>query len=98
MGAATKTVTDATFDAEVLGSDVPVLVDNDVNVLALGEHAVSWPLEDDLLFVKVSTGIGMGIISGGRLQRGAANIAVRGALDQTEPNVRDRSGTGRSPR
>jgi thioredoxin 1 len=27
MGAATKTVTDDTFDAEVLGSDVPVLVD-----------------------------------------------------------------------
>ena len=27
MGAATKTVTDATFDAEVLGSDKPVLVD-----------------------------------------------------------------------
>ena len=27
MGAATKTVTDATFDAEVLGSDVPVIVD-----------------------------------------------------------------------
>jgi thioredoxin 1 len=27
MGAATKIVTDATFDAEVLGSDVPVLVD-----------------------------------------------------------------------
>ncbi len=27
MGAATKIVTDSTFDAEVLGSDVPVLVD-----------------------------------------------------------------------
>jgi thioredoxin 1 len=27
MGASTKTVTDATFDAEVLGSDKPVLVD-----------------------------------------------------------------------
>jgi thioredoxin 1 len=27
MGAATKTVTDATFDSDVLGSDVPVLVD-----------------------------------------------------------------------
>jgi thioredoxin 1 len=27
MGAATKTVTDSTFDTEVLGSDVPVLVD-----------------------------------------------------------------------
>jgi glucokinase len=55
--------------------DVPVLVDNDVNVLALGEHAVSWPAEDDFLFVKVSTGIGLGIISGGRLQRGAAGSA-----------------------
>jgi len=27
MGAGTKTVTDATFDADVLGSDKPVLVD-----------------------------------------------------------------------
>jgi len=27
MGAATKTVTEATFDADVLGSDKPVLVD-----------------------------------------------------------------------
>jgi len=27
MGGATKTVTDATFDSDVLGSDVPVLVD-----------------------------------------------------------------------
>ena len=27
MGAATKTVTDSTFDADVLGSDKPVLVD-----------------------------------------------------------------------
>jgi Transcriptional regulator/sugar kinase len=55
--------------------DVPVLVDNDVNVLALGEHAVTWPHEDDLLFVKVSTGIGAGIIAGGRLQRGAQGSA-----------------------
>jgi glucokinase len=54
---------------------VPVLVDNDVNVLAVGEHAESWPGEDDLLFVKVSTGIGAGIISGGRLQRGAQGSA-----------------------
>ncbi|MCL2795578.1 MAG: ROK family transcriptional regulator [Microbacteriaceae bacterium] len=55
--------------------DVPVLVDNDVNILALGEHAVSWPNETDLVFVKVSTGIGAGIISGGRLQRGAQGSA-----------------------
>jgi predicted NBD/HSP70 family sugar kinase len=55
--------------------DVPVLVDNDVNLLALGEHATVWKAEDDLLFVKVATGIGAGIISGGRLQRGAQGSA-----------------------
>jgi predicted NBD/HSP70 family sugar kinase len=55
--------------------DVPVLVDNDVNVLALGEQATSWREHTDLLFVKVSTGIGAGIISGGRLQRGAQGSA-----------------------
>ena len=54
---------------------VPVLVDNDVNILALGEHAISWPGVDDLIFVKVATGIGSGIISGGRLQRGAQGSA-----------------------
>ncbi|MCR2799795.1 MULTISPECIES: ROK family transcriptional regulator [unclassified Microbacterium] len=54
---------------------VPVLVDNDVNILALGEQAVSWPGVNDLVFVKVSTGIGAGIISGGRLQRGAQGSA-----------------------
>jgi len=54
---------------------VPVLVDNDVNILALGERAISWPGVDDLVFVKVSTGIGAGIISGGELQRGAQGSA-----------------------
>jgi predicted NBD/HSP70 family sugar kinase len=55
--------------------DVPVLVDNDVNLLALGEHATVWRHSDDLLFVKVATGIGAGIISGGKLQRGAQGSA-----------------------
>jgi predicted NBD/HSP70 family sugar kinase len=55
--------------------DVPVLVDNDVNLLALGEHATVWKAEDNLLFVKVATGIGAGIISGGKLQRGAQGTA-----------------------
>ena len=54
---------------------VPVLVDNDVNILALGEQAVGWPDVDDLIFVKVATGIGAGIISGGELQRGAQGSA-----------------------
>ena len=55
--------------------DVPVLVDNDVNILALGEHATVWPDADDLVFVKVSTGIGAGIVSSGVLQRGAQGSA-----------------------
>jgi predicted NBD/HSP70 family sugar kinase len=51
--------------------DVPVLVDKDVNVMAIAEQ--HGPLRDvrDLLMVKASTGIGVGIISGGALQRGS---------------------------
>lgn len=53
----------------------PVLVDNDVNIMALGEHSRLEEDADHFLFVKVATGIGAGIISGGRLQRGAQGIA-----------------------
>jgi predicted NBD/HSP70 family sugar kinase len=53
----------------------PVLVDNDVNVMALGEHATAFPDDDHLVFVKVATGIGSGIISDGRLHRGAQGAA-----------------------
>ncbi|MDZ5076155.1 ROK family transcriptional regulator [Nesterenkonia sp. HG001] len=66
----------------------PVLVDNDVNLMALGEHSrLARPVEH-FLFVKVATGIGAGIISGGRLQRGAQGIA--GDIG----HVRVRSGDG----
>lgn len=51
--------------------DVPVLVDNDVNLMALGEHVTHWPDARDMLFIKVATGIGSGLISDGRLHRGA---------------------------
>ena len=53
----------------------PTLVDNDVNIMALGEH---WTLDkpvDDLLYVKVGTGIGSGLILGGHLHRGARGAA-----------------------
>jgi predicted NBD/HSP70 family sugar kinase len=55
--------------------DAPVLVDNDVNIMALGEQRSEWPEHENLVFVKASTGIGAGIISGGRLQRGAVGAA-----------------------
>ena len=54
---------------------MPVLVDNDVNVMAVGERNFAWPDVDDLLYVKVATGIGSGIISSGMLQRGADGVA-----------------------
>ncbi|WP_228386579.1 ROK family transcriptional regulator [Ornithinicoccus halotolerans] len=54
---------------------VPVLVDNDVNIMALGEQQVHLPHVSDLVFIKVATGIGAGIISGGALQRGDRGTA-----------------------
>ena len=53
----------------------PVLVDNDVNIMALGERSSAWPDTTDLIFVKVATGIGAGIISGGSLRRGSHGAA-----------------------
>jgi len=54
---------------------VPVLVDNDVNIMALGERTAHWPDHENFLFIKVATGIGAGIISNGELQRGASGTA-----------------------
>ena len=55
--------------------DVPVLVDNDVNIMAIGEHHTAWPDASHLMFVKVATGIGCGIVSEGRVYRGAQGAA-----------------------
>jgi glucokinase-like ROK family protein len=54
----------------------PVFVDNEVNAMALGEHwgGVGKGV-DDMLFVKIGTGIGSGIIIGGRLHRGPQGCA-----------------------
>lgn len=54
---------------------IPTIVDNDVNVSAYGERELAWADTEDLLYVKVSTGIGAGLIMGGQLQRGAQGIA-----------------------
>ncbi|MFI8992547.1 ROK family protein [Streptomyces sp. NPDC053542] len=59
--------------AERLG--LPVLVDNDANVLALGEHRASHAALRHLVVVKAGRGIGSGVISHGRLYRGARGSA-----------------------
>ena len=53
----------------------PVLLDNDVNIMAVGEHWAHWRDTDHFLFIKVGTGIGCGIIAGGAIHRGAQGAA-----------------------
>ncbi|RCS60347.1 ROK family protein [Microbacterium sp. JB110] len=71
---------------QLLGA--PVVVDNDVNVMALGEHRTVCPDVQNLLFVKVATGIGAGVVMDSELRRGAqgaagdiGHIAVPGAAE-----------------
>ncbi|SFO81280.1 ROK family protein (putative glucokinase) [Amycolatopsis arida] len=54
----------------------PVWVDNEVNLLCLGElRTPGLPLGGDLLYIKIGTGIGAGISNNGRLHRGAQGCA-----------------------
>ena len=54
---------------------VPVLVDNDVNIMALGEQWVMTPRVEDFIYLKVGTGIGSGLVLDGRIHRGAHGAA-----------------------
>lgn len=50
---------------------VAVVIDNDVNVMAIGEAAAGGGQGvDNFLFIKIGTGIGCGIISKGQIYRG----------------------------
>ncbi|HEY8170945.1 MAG TPA: ROK family transcriptional regulator [Candidatus Limnocylindria bacterium] len=54
----------------------PVWVDNDVNVMALGEWRSGIAAgHENVIFVKIGTGIGAGLISDGQLHRGAQGAA-----------------------
>jgi glucokinase-like ROK family protein len=54
----------------------PAVLDNDVNVMALGEqHAGVARAARDFLFVKIGTGIGCGIVVDGDLYRGVDGCA-----------------------
>ncbi|WP_430500422.1 ROK family transcriptional regulator [Micromonospora trifolii] len=55
--------------------DVPVIVDNDANLMALGAHRTAHPELDHAIYIKAGTGIGSGVISSGRLHRGAQGSA-----------------------
>ncbi|MFB7334351.1 ROK family protein [Streptomyces adustus] len=54
----------------------PVMVDNDVNLMAMGEqHAGVARTTADFLCVKIGTGIGCGIVAGGQVHRGTTGSA-----------------------
>ena len=53
-----------------------VVVDNDVNIMALGEQRAGDASGiDHFIFVKIGTGIGAGIVSNGRIHRGSDGCA-----------------------
>jgi predicted NBD/HSP70 family sugar kinase len=58
---------------EALG--VPVFLDNDANLMGLGEARARYADAPSLLFVKVGTGIGAGVILHGQPERGIAGGA-----------------------
>lgn len=54
----------------------PVLLDNDANLAALGEHVFGAGRgEENMVYITVSTGVGGGLILGGRLYRGSSDVA-----------------------
>jgi predicted NBD/HSP70 family sugar kinase len=55
---------------------MPVTVDNDANLGAVGEQTAGAARGiDDVIYVKISSGVGSGLISGGRLLHGSSGIA-----------------------
>ncbi|CAM5244366.1 N-acetyl-D-glucosamine kinase [Streptomyces alboniger] len=65
----------------------PVMVDNDVNLMAMGEqHAGVARSVGDFLCVKIGTGIGCGIVVGGEVHRGATGSAGDIGHIQAEPD------------
>ena len=54
----------------------PVVVENDANAVALGEYRYGAGRGvEDLVYITVSTGIGGGVVLGGRLWRGSHGVA-----------------------
>ncbi|MFH8606225.1 ROK family protein [Streptomyces sp. NPDC018029] len=51
-------------------AEVPVVVDNDANLMAYGEQRTHYPDCSAFALVKVSTGIGAGVVVGGEVYRG----------------------------
>lgn len=56
-------------------TEAPLVVDNDCNVMALSERDAHLREHDDVLVLKASTGLGLGIVAGGVVVRGHLGAA-----------------------
>jgi len=63
---------DVTFAARF---DAPVIVDNNTRFAALAEAITSSGAADDLIYVRLSDGVGGGLVVGGRLVIGSVGLA-----------------------
>lgn len=54
---------------------IPALVDNDANLMGLGEYSLTESAVQHLVFVKAGSGIGCGVIAGERLYHGSHGMA-----------------------
>lgn len=68
---------------------LPVLLENDVNLAALGEfwRGAGQTVRNNMVFVSVGTGIGAGIITDGKLYKGATNAAGEVAYFITDVKI-----------
>lgn len=76
--------------------DVIVCVENDANAQTLGEFEMSGcQPKDDLVLISLGTGMGAGVILGGKLRRGAHNMCGEiGYISFMESYVSDRKNPG----
>lgn len=65
--------------------NAPVVIDNDVNLIALAEHRRSFPNSRVTLVIKLGTGIGGGIVVDGHVLRGSRGGA--GDIGHTQGNA-----------
>ncbi len=56
-------------------SNAEITVDNDANIMALGEYKARPDPVEHLIFLKIGTGIGSGILLGGKIYRGNRGFA-----------------------
>jgi len=56
-------------------TDCRVLVDNDARIMALGEHRMARRRDSHMIFVKIGSGIGAGLVVNGEVLRGERGAA-----------------------